>query len=306
VEVLDVGEVVAGVEELLRRSLGGHVALAVMPTLETHRVVADRSQLEQVLVNLAVNARDAMPRGGTVEVSLHHVRSAEEAGLGATLSGGPFVCLSVSDDGDGMPEEVQARAFEPFFTTKPTGQGTGLGLATVYGIVTALGGAVRIDSEVGRGTSVRCYLPATSAPVGTGDTVPTIDVTDGRQRTVLVVEDELAVRTLTERLLSRAGFRVLSAPDGRAAMAIVEVEQVIDLVLTDVVMPGMNGRELGELVRLARPHTPVLFMSGHTAGLLDGDRRGEADPGVLAKPFSSADLLRAVARAMDGARLQHD
>jgi PAS domain S-box-containing protein len=283
--VVDMGEVLAGITSLLARTLGEDVALHTDVARPLSRVEADPTQVEQVLVNLAVNARDAMPSGGELHIGLADV----DHGPG----GGRAVRLSVRDTGTGMRGEVRERAFEPFYSTKPKGEGTGLGLATVYGIVTQAGGTVEIHSTPGRGTTIEVLLPATDAlpalaPAGDDGGDPA-----AKGETILVVEDEAAVRRLTCRILTREGYRVLEAADGpRALVTWDEHPGQIDLVLTDVVMPGMSGTELAE-----RLGVEPVFMSGYTDDVML--RHGVEGPRLVQKPFDAQTLLGAVRSALD-------
>ena len=298
-EVLDLNGVVSGLDRLLRRALGEHVELQTRFAPDLARVEADPGQVEQVLVNLAVNARDAMPTGGrllieTATVELDDTFDAVEPGL--------YVRLMVSDTGVGMTPEVAQRVFEPFFSTKPKTEGTGLGLTTVYGIVTEAGGNIRIYSEPGLGTTVRVHLPATSTTVpatGSDRREPARPL--GRGETVLVVEDEDSVRQLTERILSRAGYEVLVAPLGSIALeACEEAEQPIDLLLTDVVMPEMLGPELVERATAIRSDLRVLYMSGYIHQATGQDPPEDLD--VVEKPFTAHELLSRVRQALDAGR----
>ena len=273
-QTLDVNALVGDTERLLRRSLGDGVHLTTSPCNARCFVRADPAQLEHVLLNLVVNARDAMPEGGSIEI--------------ATARDGERVVISVSDDGPGMEPEVAAHAFEPFFTTKPKGAGTGLGLATVYGTVAAAGGEARIDSTPGSGTTVHLSLPAAEEPEE-----PAAQAHPGAA-TILLVEDEDAVRELTRRILTKGGFSCLDAPSADDALRIyAESRDDIDLLLTDVVMPGMSGFELAERIG---DRGPVRFMSGFAgdtvAQLPDGA------PPMLEKPFGADDLLAAVRAAL--------
>jgi two-component system cell cycle sensor histidine kinase/response regulator CckA len=248
-------------------------------------VVCDPGQVEQMLVNLAVNARDAMPGGGELVID--------------TGRHGDQVRLRVSDSGAGMSAEVVERAFEPFFTTKGSG-GTGLGLATVYGIVTQAGGEVSLTSSVGVGTTVNVLLP--TAPTNTSDISLSSDISPagGRGETLLVVEDEAALRDVAGRILTGAGYHVLTAECGVSALELAaRHEGGIDLLVSDVVMPGMLGKELAERLTGARPDTRVLYMSGYAQPVLHS--QGTLDPGValLEKPFTAGDLLAAVRRRLD-------
>ncbi|GAA3456358.1 PAS domain S-box protein [Dactylosporangium matsuzakiense] len=299
---LDVNRVIGEVQQMLTRSIGEHITLGTALVDGLPAVVADPGQLEQVLVNLAVNARDAMPAGGhlTIDTGLVHVDEGHPA-VREGLHPGGYVRIRVSDTGTGMPREVIEQAFEPFFTTKPSGEGTGLGLATVYGIVVQAGGTVQIYSEPGVGTTISILLPGSDAELVTDDAGRAVRP-PGRGQTVLVAEDEPALREVTTRILRRGGYAVLSAADGVAALQLAsEHGGPIDLLLTDVVMPGMLGRVLAERVLRLRPSTRVLFMSGYAQPVLTSN--GILDPGVhlLEKPFTGADLLNAVADQLTAA-----
>jgi len=289
--VLDLNAVVASVQQLLVRTLGEHVELTIALDGDLRPVLADPGQIEQVLVNLAVNARDAMPSGGRLTIETRNTQVDEAyAGGRPNLVPGWYAGLKVSDTGTGMPQEVIDRAFEPFFTTKPKGQGTGLGLATTYGIITQAGGALRIYSEPGLGTTLDVLLPMTEQ-VRVQETRPA-EPAPGAGQTVLVVEDEAALREVTRRLLSRNGYQVLAAAGGQGALDLLASHRgLIDVLLTDVVMPRMQGREVAERVRALQPGARVLYMSGYTQGLLG--EQGVLEPGVqlIEKPFTERGLL---------------
>jgi PAS domain S-box-containing protein len=290
-QVVSLNEVITGVQQLLVRTLGEHIELSTVLADDLHPVLADPGQIEQVLVNLAVNARDAMPAGGklTIETANTLVDEAYAEGR-ADLSPGWYARMRISDTGTGMPQEIIDRAFEPFFTTKPNGQGTGLGLATAYGIITQAGGTLRIYSEPGLGTTLNALLPVTDQ-VRRDLSVPA-QPAGGNGQTVLVVEDAAAMREVTSRLLARNGFKVLVAGDGPAALALLASQPGgIDVLLTDVIMPHMPGREVADQVRARQPGVRVLFMSGYTQGMLS--TQGVLEPGVhlLEKPFTETVLL---------------
>ena len=287
----DLNTILDGLEPFLRRLIGEPVALVTNLDRGIGHIRVDRAQVDQILVNLAVNARDAMPDGGTLVVETSSL-GADDVDSVLGVRGDRIVMLSFSDTGVGMSEEVRLHAFEPFYTTKPFGEGTGLGLATTYGIVHQSGGAITIDSAPGAGTTFRIYFPevlASEAPIPAAPrSVPAADA----RHTILVVEDEESVRTLVVRMLERAGFRVLQAPNGAAALSLVGTRlREIDLLLSDVVMPGMRGPELYEVLRTARPDLRAVFMSGYPAE--DGARVRGAAP-ILAKPFSTEDLVAAI------------
>jgi PAS domain S-box-containing protein len=289
---LNLNEVIASVEQMLIRTLGEHVELKTELAPGLCAVLADPGQVEQILVNLAVNARDAMSAGGTlmVETSTTDIDASHPASR-AGLPPGQYACMKIGDTGTGMPREVIDRAFEPFFTTKPKGEGTGLGLATVYGIVAQAGGYVQISSEPGVGTTFTILLPATDQEVRM-EPAAEQKPAKGAGETVLIVEDEPAMREVTRRILSRADYNVLAAASGREAIEIVtNYPGDIDVVLADVVMPQMPGQEAAKRIRVLRPGIKVLFMSGYTQGLLDTQGVVTAGVNVLQKPFTEASLL---------------
>ena len=283
-EAVDVNAVALDTQRLLDRTLGEDVALEVIPSAQPVHALADAGQLEQVLMNLVLNARDAMPRGGRVKVAI--VRSGRHARI------------TVADDGDGMSPETAERAFEPFFTTKPKGRGTGLGLATVYGIVTGADGHIEIESQLEEGTTITMHLPIADPGTPAAEPAPTeLDAPNGLS--VMVVEDEDAIRTLTRRILTRQGYEVIDADGPLDAIAqCAEQSCRPDLLLTDVVMPGMSGVELASRLRELQPALRVLFMSGYTDNVMDRyglDDRGDA---LLQKPFNGHGLLTAVQEAL--------
>ncbi len=290
---------VAEIEQLLRRTLGEHVVLVTDLDPELAPITADPGKIEQVLVNVAVNARDAMQVGGTLTIATRMAR-AEAATAEGNGVAADHVELRLTDTGPGMDEAVRARAFEPFYTTKPRGSGSGLGLATVYGIVTQAGGQAKLLSTPGAGTTFVATFPATAtdAPVVTERSqIPR----RGGGETILVAEDEDAMREVTRRLLERNGYRVLVAPDGPEAVELAaRHDGRIDLLLSDVVMPQMFGKEVASRIVATRPATQVLFMSGYASPVLSPD--GELDPGValIDKPFSETELLARVRDILDG------
>ena len=290
---LECGAVVAQLVALLRRLLGADIALEVGGG-EPAWVHADRSQVEQVVMNLAVNARDAMPAGGTLRIATTVVEFAARAAGAVDLPPGRYAELLVQDDGVGMSEAVRARAFEPFFTTKGPGRGTGLGLATVHGIVHQSGGAVAIESAPGRGTLVRVWLPAVAGRAAE-PTVPSVAPARTTAGAILVVEDERAVRDLIDRQLTRAGYRVVTAEDGTVALARFADAGPFDLLVTDLVMPRLGGFELARRLRLQQPDLPVLIVSAHAEDPGEPGALRFAGGEFLAKPFARDELLAKVA-----------
>ncbi|MDX6541389.1 MAG: two-component system, cell cycle sensor histidine kinase and response regulator CckA [Gaiellales bacterium] len=292
-EPLDLNDVVLGTEKLLRRTLGEHVELVVDPSAGLRLVMADRGQLEQVLINLVVNGRDAMPTGGTLVVKTRNVQRAGPEG-----AEGDGVCLEVRDSGEGMSQTVRDHAFEPFFTTKEPGQGTGLGLATVFGIVREAGGDIRLESETGAGTTVTICLPSTTTKPG-AEALPEEEPTEGRGELVLIVEDDEQVRGIARRILQSNGYRVLAANCGVRAMGLCRDHgAAIDLLITDVVMPGTAGPDLVDDAVELIPSLRVLYMSGY----IDDEAMRQGSPSnpvaLLRKPFGSDSLLRCVAKVL--------
>jgi CheY-like chemotaxis protein len=279
---------------MLRRLLGVSVRLEVRCAQAPWRVKADPSQLEQVVLNLAVNARDAMPAGGDLLLETSQLELTEEGARESGLLPGRYVALVATDTGVGMPPEILARVFEPFFTTKERGKGTGLGLATVYGIVTQAGGAVRLTSELGKGTTFRVLLPATTEEPKVED-LRQERTPAAANATVLVAEDDPAVREITRRILESAGYRVKLAPDAESALKLAE-EAPPDLLLTDLVMPGLGGKQLARVLRERQPGLPVLYMSAYFE---DAAAANESGIELLGKPFSREDLLGLVRRLLE-------
>jgi signal transduction histidine kinase len=297
-EALDLNAVVADAAKLLARSIGEHIKLVVRAAPGLPPVRADRGQIEQVLVNLAVNARDAMPDGGTLAIEPSLAELDEEyARLNPSVTPGRYVALSVSDTGTGMSREVVGRVFEPFFTTKAQGKGTGLGLAIVHGIVTGAGGSVSVYSERGVGTTIRAYFPVASGePAAPAPGPPAADV-QGRGETILVVEDEPAVLDVAARILEQNRYTVLAAGTGSQALALA-AEHRFDLLLTDMVMPEISGLELARRVKQLRPEVAVLFMSGYSQDVLGPQRVNDEGIALVQKPFSRRTLLDGVRTAV--------
>jgi two-component system cell cycle sensor histidine kinase/response regulator CckA len=288
--LLDVNAIVANMRVLLGRLIGEDVAIVLKPGSAVATVKADRGQLEQIVLNLAVNARDAMPKGGTLTIETCNVaRGHCPPAVCVAVTADQCVALKVTDTGTGMPPEVLARLFEPFFTTKAVGKGTGLGLASVHGIATRSGGAITVDSKIGRGTSFTVYFPAASGVEPALAPAPAAPA-PAVARTILVVEDAEGLRGLTKRLLERQGYTVLVAANADEARVLFERHRSIDLLLTDVVMPGASGPELVRQLVAQRPALKVLYMSGYTDEAIV--HHGVLDPGIdfVAKPFTAATL----------------
>jgi len=299
----NVNALVTGLSELVHRTLGETVAVETVLAAGLWQVEVDPNELEAAILNLAVNARDAMPEGGrlTIETANTHIDEAYASNY-AEVTPGQYVAISVSDTGKGMDEATVARAFEPFFTTKPVGRGTGLGLSQVYGFVKQSGGHVKIYSEVGQGTTVKIYLPRLDAANLTEDDVA-IDAlapdAEGEE-TILVVEDDDDVRTYSVDILRDLGYRVIEAHDGPSALRLLERQTRVDLLFTDVVLPsGMTGAQVAEQARTLRPDLKVLFTTGYARNAII--HQGRLDKGVklITKPFASNDLAAKVRDVLD-------
>ncbi|MBA3657423.1 MAG: PAS domain S-box protein [Gemmatimonadaceae bacterium] len=300
-QTINLNTIVHSVEEMLRRVIGEDVELrpVLLPTLSLVR--ADPTQLEQVLMNLAVNARDAMPRGGRLTIATSDTEFANDSMRPDDMNAGHYVVLEVTDTGIGMDAKTRARIFEPFFTTKEPGKGTGLGLSTVYGIVRQSGGFITLDSEPDEGTSFKLFFPRVEEidrPQGmVSGEHPRIE---GGSETLLLVEDEAIVRTPLKRALERLGYTVLAASNGVEALAIARTtEQKIDMLVSDVVMPGMGGRELADNMRAMNPSLPVLFMSGHSDEAVASHGALATGAGFMAKPFAIQTMVRRIREVLD-------
>ncbi len=297
---VDVNELLAGMDGLLRRTLGEHVELEILPGADLWLATADPAQLESAVLNLCINARDAMPEGGRLIIETANERiDAEYAERQENLAAGPYVMVAVSDTGCGILPEHLGRVFEPFFTTKETGKGTGLGLSMVYGFVKQSRGHVSIYSEPGEGTTVRLYLPM-QLGVATARPPAEVEIQGGAGR-VLMVEDDALVRRYAHTQLTSLGYEVLVACNGLEALEVLRSDQPIDLLFTDVVMPGgINGRQLAEQATALRPGLPVLFTSGYTENAMTHGGRLDPDVQLLAKPYRKAELARRVRQVLGG------
>jgi signal transduction histidine kinase len=298
--VLNLNQSVTTMERMLRRLIGEDVELSTALEPGLGQVTADPGQVEQVVMNMAVNARDAMPRGGKLWVKTDNVYLAEgDPRLGVDGVPGRYVALCVADTGCGMDADTLARIWEPFFTTKEQGKGTGLGLATVYGIVKQSGGTAWAESEPGKGAAVTVYLPRTDAASDADEVHGEAGPMPRGTETILVVEDEIAVRMLTNRVLTRSGFRVIAASDPAEAIELFSAHAGrVDLVVTDLVMPGMDGMRLSEILRERDPSLPVLLTTGYSAEALDPERV-RPDQDILLKPFDPGTLVRKVREILD-------
>ena len=294
-KVLDLNAVLLELQNVFRRLVGEQVAVVIRPAAPSATVLIDPAQLHDVLFNLAVNARDAMPKGGTFLISTWNVLVPEPTG---DLSAGDYVLLEIADTGVGIHEELLPHIFEPFFTSKELGQGSGLGLSAVHGIVVQSGGTIKVDSATNRGTTFGIYLPLVDEPI---EAEPETSVAEDRTgpKTILVAEDEAAVRSLTRKILERNGYRVFAASDGWEALQLARgLSEPIDLLLTDVVMPRLSGSELANRLLPERPGIKVLFMSGYSEEAIA--HHGVLGPGTafLEKPFTPDGLTRKVRDVM--------
>jgi CheY-like chemotaxis protein len=302
--VLDLNAVISNIQKMLKRLIGEDIDLVTVLGESLWPIMADPGQLEQVLLNLAVNARDAMPEGGVVTIETTNVKMDTAAAQAHfPLKPGPYVLLTFSDTGIGMDAETQARIFEPFFTTKETGKGTGLGLATVYGIVKQSGGYIWVYSDVGKGTTFKIYLPRTEVELDDSDPGRSRVESQRGTETLLLVEDDDSVRELVRNVLRENGYRVLEASRGEEALELSELfAGRIDLLVTDVVMPGMNGRELARRLVNFRPQIKVLYISGYADNAVWYPGGLDAGGAFLQKPFSPEALARKVREALSSSQ----
>jgi two-component system cell cycle sensor histidine kinase/response regulator CckA len=299
-EVLSPNKVVTDLGRLLARAIGERIDLTVKLQEDVWPVLADGDQLAQVLINLAVNARDAMPDGGPLLIETANAQLATPA-PDLALAAGRYVTLSVRDGGCGMTADVRARIFEPFFTTKETG--TGLGLATVYGIVRQAGGAIRVESRPGQGTTFTAFLPAVEERLGRVSVPVSAAAPRGLGETVVLAEDEDSLRTLLGRVLTGSGYQVIAGRNGVEALDAARSRgSRVDLLLADLVMPRMSGAELAEALAPDQPAMKILFMTGHTEDALVEDRLVDGDVELIQKPFTSESLLGHVRRLLGPAK----
>jgi PAS domain S-box-containing protein len=300
-KIMDLNEQICDLEKLLNRVIGEDIQLVVRIHPALARIKADPSQMEQVIMNLALNARDAMPEGGVLTIETNHITLSDHyIRHHPTMQPGSYVMLAVSDTGTGMSSEVQARIFEPFFTTKPEGQGTDLGLSTVYGIVKQYGGFTWVYSEVGKGATFKIYLPvAESHPVALKSTIAEDASLEGSE-TILIAEDDGNVRVMVESLLSEQGYSVLTAQNGDEALKIAARHpSTIHLMITDVMMPEMNGNDLARQLSNARPEMKVLYVSGYTDDAITYHHLLDSDAHFLQKPFDTDELVLRIRQMLD-------
>ncbi|GAC1347347.1 MAG: hypothetical protein NVSMB18_32050 [Acetobacteraceae bacterium] len=297
----DLNQLIAGLDELLRRTMGPEVEVEVMHADGLWTILVDPNQLENVLLNLCINARDAMPEGGKLTIEVHNRALDEEDGRRLELAPGQYVILCVGDTGTGMPPEVAARAFDPFFTTKPIGQGTGLGLSMTYGFARQSGGQALIRSHVGNGTTIVLYLPRHGGavePAAQASTPARTPVIVSGQ-TVLVVDDEPTIRMLVREVLQARGYVVLEAGDGQAALGVLRSDQRVDLLVTDVGLPGgTNGRQVADAGRAVRPALKTLFMTGYAESAVLSHANLAAGTQILTKPFAMEALADRVGQLL--------
>ena len=301
-KVLAVNRLMLGMEDLVRRTMGPEVELEVVAGVGLWNVQADASQLENALLNLCINARDAMPQGGKLTIETANRRIDERSARSSDIDPGQYVSLCVSDNGVGMAPDVVARAFDPFFTTKPMGLGTGLGLSMIYGFAKQSGGQARIYSEVGEGTMVCVYLPRHLAGEPEDDSLPepVQPAPAPSGRTVLVLDDEPTVRMVVVEVMQELGYATLEAGDGAEALKLLESPVCVDLLVSDVGLPGgMNGRQVADAARVRRPGLKVLFITGYAENAVLS--HGHLDPGmhVITKPFDLDTLARRTRELID-------
>jgi len=317
IAALDLSKAVENVDALLRRLIGEQITVRTALAEDLHTVMAEASLIDQVLINLCVNARDAMPEGGTLTIEARNVDvDRKESNRSSEAKPGSYVRLSVTDNGTGMSPEVRARIFEPFFTTKDRGRGTGLGLAAVYGTVKQLGGFVTVDSQLGRGSAFHLYLPKADAAIEVAVSEQSRITSTAGNETVLLVEDEDSVRSFVKLSLKRHGYRVIDAHSGERALMLLESNGAgVQVLVTDLILPGIDGRELAARVTRKRPHVRVLYMSGYMDRVMASDQGQAASPGngtganfnvsrdspvqLLEKPFTAQTLLKRLRQLLE-------
>lgn len=298
---VDVNALIASMEDLLRRTLGERISITLVLSDDAWLIIGDDNQLENAILNLAINARDAMADGGRLTISTRNATLGAGFGVAQTdLKPGDYLKIEIADTGSGMTAEVLSKAFEPFFTTKPIGHGTGLGLSMVYGFAQQSNGRADIESELGVGTTVSLYLPRFEAVASEITPVPAVlEAARGAGETILVVEDDTQIRPLIVEVLGELGYTILEAPDGETAMRILASDQRVDLMISDVGLPDINGRQLVEGIRKSRPDVGVLLMTGYAAGAIDRAKFLGPDLDLIFKPFTMDDLANRVRRIIE-------
>jgi CheY-like chemotaxis protein len=299
---LDLNDIIAHITKMLRRILGEDIGMQLQYAPHPLFLHADAGMMDQVLMNLAVNSRDAMPNGGSLVIETSSAEFDEHTASQTTHARpGSFVCLSVRDTGCGIPPEALPRIFEPFFTTKDVGKGTGLGLATIFGIVEQHQGWINVDSGIGRGTVFRVYLPRLASAADKQSAPPSLAAARGGSESILVVEDDPSVRGVVRNALSRLGYRVIEAPTGSGALDVWRQNRdEIRLLLTDLVLPdGMNGKQLGEKLRQENPQLKIIYTSGYSADIAGKDFPLEDGVNFLAKPYQAQRLAQTVRDCLD-------
>ncbi|HEY5929622.1 MAG TPA: ATP-binding protein, partial [Burkholderiales bacterium] len=284
---IDANHLIGTIEELLRRSIGEKITMKIEDAADLWLIRCDTNQLENALLNLAINARDAMPEGGTLTIATSNILFEPEQAMIRDIKPGEYVRLAISDTGVGMPPEVQVRAFDPFYTTKPIGQGTGLGLSMIYGFIRQSEGSVLIESEIGKGTMIEVCLPryCGDLPQDAGAVDEDSLHQAGQDEVVLVVEDEAVVRLLVVEVLNDLGYLALEAVDGSSALRILQSSQRIDLLATDIGLPDINGRQVADAARARRPDLKILFMTGYAESAAGSSFLG-SDMDIISKPFT--------------------
>jgi CheY-like chemotaxis protein len=296
-KALDANALVLSLEELLRGTLRENISLRIETTTDLPLAIADANQLENAIINLAINARDAMAEGGQLAVATKAIELDDTGDL--DIRAGRYVVISVSDTGVGMSAEVLEKAFDPFFTTKPLGQGTGLGLSMVYGFAKQSGGQVRIRSEVGVGTTVSLYLPCADGDANVVTAESGRPAPQGRGQTVLLVEDDASVRLLVLEVLRELSYSAIEADQADAAIRILESDRPIELMVSDVGLPGMNGRQLAEVARQHRPQLPILFITGYAENAAIRSGFLGANMAMITKPFDLDALANKISKMIN-------
>jgi len=300
-KIVDTNQLAESLEDLLRRTLGESIDLAIVAPSDLWCTLCDPNQLESALLNLAINARDAMPDGGKLTIATANARIDDLKADTPALVPGDYICIGVTDTGTGMSAEVASRAFDPFFTTKPIGQGTGLGLSMIYGFARQSNGHVTIDSKLGHGTTVRIFLPRHHGDIA-DEPASAVKAAEhaATGETVLVVEDEPVVRGVILEMLGEEGYRTIEAVDGLGGLRVLHSDARVDLLITDVGLPGMNGRQLADQARETRPDLKILFITGYAESVAIAD--GFLQPGMemITKPFDLGNLSRRVRAMVSG------